>query len=338
MSVGTIAIFCRVIDNYGDIGVCWRLARRLYALSHARVMLCVDDLEALARIVPDYQSAHYGVLVYSWTDEVPVAELVIEAFACHLPEVYQERMQGQTRLWLNLEYLSAESWVESVHLLPSPQSNGVSKYFFFPGFTSKTGGLLRETDALLTKPLYLKSVPWLAQELIDLKAQGKRLFFCFSYPTAPILALLASLPEDVVLLMPQHAPIHPQVKSIPFVSQSDFDELLQFCDMNFVRGEDSLVRAIWAGKPFLWQIYKQEEDVHLDKLNAWLDKSLFSDEIVQQFQAWNGVGQFHWKDELYLSWYEQTQLFRSAQADILELGAQIMYFYTSKTSSPATPC
>ena len=39
-------IFCSVVDNFGDIGVCWRLARRLSAGLGQQVRLWVDDLAA----------------------------------------------------------------------------------------------------------------------------------------------------------------------------------------------------------------------------------------------------------------------------------------------------
>jgi hypothetical protein len=38
-----------------------------------------------------------------------------------------------------------------------------------------------------------------------------------------------------------------------------------------VRGEDSFVRAQFAGKPFIWDIYPQDIDAHLKKLDAFLD-------------------------------------------------------------------
>jgi uncharacterized repeat protein (TIGR03837 family) len=61
------------------------------------------------------------------------------------------------------------------------------------------------------------------------------------------------------------------VHILPFLSQADYDVLLRDCDLNFVRGEDSWIRAIWAGNPFIWQPYMQAEDTHITKLNAFLD-------------------------------------------------------------------
>ena len=60
------------------------------------------------------------------------------------------------------------------------------------------------------------------------------------------------------------------VEILPFLSQVAYDGLLRDCDINFVRGEDSWVRAIWAGKPFIWQPYFQDENTHIKKLNAFL--------------------------------------------------------------------
>jgi uncharacterized repeat protein (TIGR03837 family) len=61
---------------------------------------------------------------------------------------------------------------------------------------------------------------------------------------------------------------------LPFVPQNDFDALLWACDVNFVRGEDSFVRAQWAAKPFVWHIYPQSENAHHVKLDAFLARYL----------------------------------------------------------------
>ena len=148
-------IFCKVIDNYGDIGVSWRLARQLAAEHHAVVRLWVDELESLERLCPaadaalDAQTLD-GVEVRRWNDDAAQArpaEVVIEAFACQLPEAYIASMAAAARapLWINLDYLSAEHWVAGCHGLPSrhPQLP-LTKFFFFPGFTADTGGLIRE--------------------------------------------------------------------------------------------------------------------------------------------------------------------------------------------------
>lgn len=148
-----IDLFCQVVDNYGDIGVCWRLARQLSRSIPVR--LFVDDLQAFSRIekaIDPKQSpqrvAH--TVIHHWADaeQAQPAPIVIEAFGCDLPERYIHHMPQHTQLWLNVEYLSAESWVEDLHLMPSPQANGISKYFFFPGFTEKTGGLLAPMEGL----------------------------------------------------------------------------------------------------------------------------------------------------------------------------------------------
>ncbi|MFA5916282.1 MAG: elongation factor P maturation arginine rhamnosyltransferase EarP, partial [Burkholderiales bacterium] len=86
-------IFCTVVDNYGDIGVCWRLARQLAAEHGQRVRLWVDDLASLARIspgvVPGLGVQHSrGVEIRWWREPFPAvepADVVVEAFACNPP-------------------------------------------------------------------------------------------------------------------------------------------------------------------------------------------------------------------------------------------------------------
>ena len=91
----SIDLFCRVVDNYGDIGVCWRLARQLVAEHRCNVRLIVDDLASFRFIAPEIDPAlaeqnFLGVVVIAWSvsDALQPAEIVIEAFACDPPEAY----------------------------------------------------------------------------------------------------------------------------------------------------------------------------------------------------------------------------------------------------------
>ncbi len=150
-------IFCNVVDNYGDIGIAWRLARGLVGEHGLAVRLWVDDLHAFQRIWPaiavdvDRQTCE-SVAVCAWRmpfAAVQPAQVVIEAFGCALPESYLTAMSLQVPppVWINLEYLSAEPWVAEHHGLPSPHPRlPLTKYFFFPGYTAGTGGLLAEAD------------------------------------------------------------------------------------------------------------------------------------------------------------------------------------------------
>ena len=311
-------IFCRVVDNYGDIGVCWRLARRL---AHGRgwdVRLWVDDLASFARIQPGIDAGaarqvcqEVDIVHWSAAPDPALAarDVVIEAFACDPPEAFLDSMRRVHPAWINLEYLSAESWVESCHGLPSQRPDGLVKHFYFPGFTAATGGLLREPglsaerDALQASPLdqeaFLRSLG-VEQALLLRRRDGARTVSLFCYPAAPVAALAAALsadPRPSVLLAPEGvapgleaacaAPGAPLIARLPFVAQPDFDRLLWCCDLNFVRGEDSFVRAAWAARPLVWQIYPQDENVHLEKLEAWLARYPAPETAQALIRAWN---------------------------------------------------
>lgn len=311
-------IFCRVIDNYGDIAVSWRLARILTEDHQHVVRIWVDDLNALVRLVPEVntsqaQQTHHGITILHWTDSpidaVP-ARFVIEAFACTLPEGYQELMPERTVAWFNLEYFSAERWISDCHGLFSPQPNGLQKQFVFPSTRPDSGGLLREASLFQERSDFLQSghAEWAREWRIPLP-QGSSIFL-FGYENKALGELIDTLArttrQSVTLYLPegrlltsvqQHfhrsdlkagdrveqGPV--TVHVLPFLPQAQFDRLLWLCDILFVRGEDSLVRALWAGRPFIWQIYPTDDQAHWDKLDALLD-TCRSELPESAFEAW----------------------------------------------------
>jgi len=329
-------IFCNVIDNYGDIGVCWRLARQLANEHGLAVRLWVDDLGSFAKLCPEADATlerqHCrSVEVRQWWHEFPAvqpADLVIEAFACKLPQSYLEFMAAQARepVWINLEYLSAEDWVESHHKLPSPHpSLPLTKYFFFPGFTKRTGGLLLECDLFARRIAFQndatkQQVFWHSAGL-EMPGADTLKISLFSYENAALHELFdawsdGALPVQCLVpegrILPQvgqyfndaaprsgkdYSRGNLQVHVLPFVEQERYDELLWACDVNFARGEDSCVRAQWAGKPFIWQIYPQHDAVHWKKLQAFLDlygaplDAVSSRAVEALWKAWNQEGE-----------------------------------------------
>lgn len=361
-------IFCSVVDNYGDIGVTWRLARQLAAEHGVTVRLWLDDLGAFARLCPQAdrhapQQSRQGVDIRQWPlpwQPVQPADVVIEAFACELPAAYVAAMAARPQkvLWLNLEYLSAEDWVEGCHGLPSLQSNGLQKFFFFPGFTAGSGGLLRERDLLARRQAFqadpLARAAFL-QGLGVAPIAGARLVSLFAYENRALASWLEALAADsrvTQLLVPegriladlqawlgcaalvagdrqQRGRLHVQV--LPFVEQDQYDRLLWSCDFNAVRGEDSFVRAQWAGRPLLWHIYGQEEDAHWDKLEAFL--ALYTQGLSPAaraaleglWRAWNAGDAMgtNWQALLQV-WPELAEhaerwcLQRASQADLAE--------------------
>lgn len=359
-----IDLFCQVVDNYGDIGVCWRLARHLTEKTPHRVRLWVDNLDAFQRLEPRVNTSGCQMLseqitLWHWArihQADHAGDVVIEGFGCNLPDTFLPKMLEKNSLWINLEYLSAEDWVNDCHGLPSLQPDGLRKYFFFPGFTPATGGLLREPD------LFERRNDWLAtpnlrwsqlrelevpSELCNILRQGGRQVFLFNYPNAPTDALTRALntkSTPTVILQPhgrntsvtQLAPYVYRV-NIPFVPQVHFDTLLWGSDLNLVRGEDSFVRALWAGKPFIWQIYPQDNDAHLVKLSAWLDKSPFDDDIKQLQMAWNrsdatlcekAITSLTSHTDHWQSWHQCCQKWAYDLAQSPDLATNLLRFFT----------
>jgi uncharacterized repeat protein (TIGR03837 family) len=286
-------IFCQIVDNYGDAGVCWRLARSLSSLHGQDVRIFCDDLPVLNLLASGVkESIKSKIDLQPWEASfsnarhpVDVPDVVIEAFGCKLPERYLGTLLTSTKqpIIIDLEYLSAEPWIIDFHAKASPQAHGLPKYFFFPGFQENVGGILVDP----VPPQFQEMPQDFNMTWAKLRPHTKRISV-FCYPGAPLrkwLKDLGSLGEDFdILLTHGHAellgahtgqqidlPPSITLHSIPFVSQDEYDWLLSQCDFNIVRGEDSFVRAQLAGKPFLWHIYPQEDRAHEVKLAAFLD-------------------------------------------------------------------
>ena len=348
-------IFCRVIDNHGDLGVCWRLCADLAKRGHT-VRLWVDDASALAWMAPQ---GCINVEVCAWPNDAvlqvlahdeafKVGHVVIEAFGCELPVAFQAMMVQKTPpVWINLEYLSAENYVERAHGLPSPvmsgPAKGHTKWFFYPGFTHATGGLLREPDLSLRQNTF-KSEAWLAQLGLPLRSQARRIsLFCYeppglatwleelkqgSTPTDLLVAPgrpLAAIQAALERVAPGHwrpnasitygnLNIHP----LPYLTQQDFDHLLWSCHLNMVRGEDSLIRALWAGKPLIWHIYPQEDNAHHAKLDAFLNWLNAPSSLREFHHAWNGLRSMNETTLNMTNLNDWAQTLQSARAQLLQ--------------------
>jgi len=312
-------IFCRVIDNYGDIGVCWRLSADLAQRGHS-VRLWVDQAEALHWMAPGAIEGQWpGIAILPWqASEDPYAvrqlkpsDVWIEGFGCTLPETFVAhfaRLQADAPpTWINLEYLSAEPYVERSHALPSPIMTGPArswlKYFYYPGFTAGTGGLLREPGLPAPSPPMTGAEVANFLHSLGIQWRGERLISLFCYANAPVAELLTALTRHAhpTLLLATHGiaqkilnalptpPLPIRVAPLPALPQPTFDSLLRCADLNFVRGEDSLVRAIWANKPLVWNIYPQGDGAHAVKLQAFLQRMQWRDAPQALHWAWNGL-------------------------------------------------
>lgn len=333
-------IFCKVIDNFGDIGVSWRLSADLAARGQT-VRLWVDDASALSWMAPLGASR---VMVLPWgqaADPSALAallpanpgEVLVEAFGCEIPAEFlsawlaaplpDQSSPVAGRCWLNLEYLSAETYVARSHALASPVQHGPAagcrKWFFYPGFTPQTGGLLREAGLIerMTAFETQESESWLHSlglpRAAPASASPLRVsVLCYEPPALAALLSqwtargLAGQPVELLVTPGRSAQAVKaamaqvncppgsaglRITCLPWLSQLDYDKLLWSCDMNFVRGEDSVLRALWTGKPFVWQIYPQQDDAHLPKLAAFLEQNELTDTAQNFHAAWNNSSQ-----------------------------------------------
>lgn len=310
MELKTLDIFCEIIDNYGDIGVVYRTAKELQKIfpkSKIRAFLNkLDEFKKINSQVLDLPSQNIDGIEYITFDylrdnanELLTAQVIIEAFGCQIPEEYMEIAYDNSELLINLEYLSAEDWIEDFHLQSSPLGRGkLKKVFFMPGFTEKSGGVIADSNYLERIQRVLENKEFYEKKyLSDIEdRENKIIGTLFSYEKnfTPLLEDLKKLDKDVVILAMgektqdslrkilknfsiedfrnslKYGKI--EIRFLNFLNQEEYEELINIVDFNFVRGEDSFIRAVLTGKSYMWHIYCQEEYAHMDKIEGFLDK------------------------------------------------------------------
>ncbi|MBM6821300.1 elongation factor P maturation arginine rhamnosyltransferase EarP [Fusobacterium mortiferum] len=310
MELKTLDIFCEIIDNYGDIGVVYRTAKELQKIfpkSKIRAFLNkLDEFKKINSQVLDLPSQNIDGIEYITFDylrdnanELLTAQVIIEAFGCQIPKEYMEIAYDNSELLINLEYLSAEDWIEDFHLQSSPLGRGkLKKVFFMPGFTEKSGGVIADSNYLERIQRVLENKEFYEKKyLSDIEdRENKIIGTLFSYEKnfTPLLEDLKKLDKDVVILAMgektqdslrkilknfsiedfrnslKYGKI--EIRFLNFLNQEEYEELINIVDFNFVRGEDSFIRAVLTGKPYMWHIYCQEEYAHMDKIEGFLDK------------------------------------------------------------------
>jgi uncharacterized repeat protein (TIGR03837 family) len=315
-------IFCHVIDNLGDLGICWRLGADLARRGH-QVRLWVDESSALDWMAP---GLHPAVQVIGWHAGYPRAagdpedlgDVVVAAFSCELDAATLASLGARARdgrpcLWINLEYLSAEGYSERTHGTAAPvlsgPATGAPRLAYYPGFTAATGGLLRE-PRLLEHQAAFDRAKWLARHGIDWNGETLLSMFCYESPllvrliedlaqgehqtlllvcagrgAQAVRSVLAKAPNTLQIMRIGNLTMH----FLPPLPQTGYDRLLWSCDLNFVRGEDSLVRAIWAGQAFVWHIYPQQDMAHRTKLNALMERMQAPQTLRHFTEHWNGL-------------------------------------------------
>jgi uncharacterized repeat protein (TIGR03837 family) len=302
----SIDIFCDIIDNFGDIGFVYRLAREIKKkepLLEVRVFL--NDLETFSKINKRISTEekiqkiedviYYDMRKMTEGDYIEAGngQVGIEAYGCDIPEIYLENRSGNLEIVINIEYLTAEDWAKEYHLQSSfINVKNVKKYFYMPGFEDWSGGLIIPEHKISENRLeFFQKIISSHSEKKIIKNSDNFLkentfigtIFSYEYNFENLLNTLENNGKKVLLLVfgdmsKKGFLVTDRIKNLKnvdlifmdYVEQDLYDQILYNSDFNLVRGEESFARAIVSGKPFLWHAYCQEEQEHINKVNGFL--------------------------------------------------------------------
>lgn len=323
-----VDIFCVIIDNFGDIGVVYRFAKELkYYKPELNIRVFLDDLNVFKKLNPeintekDIQTINEITYINSlkltkdFMENISSSEFVIETFGCEIPDIYFDYGNNKTKIVINLEYLSAENWIEEYHCKSAYSSkNWVKKYYFMMGLDEKSGGFTIDESFLNKKQKYIENKEEIINDFINLSLNHFKYrkefkyftLFSYEYDFTNLVKDLGEMNYQSLVFVMSSKTIESinylkennllnQISdnflnyknayfiTLPFLKQEDYDKILAVCDCNIVRGEDSFTRAISASKPFIWHAYLQENGYQIVKVEAYLkfvekffeDKNIF---------------------------------------------------------------
>ena len=293
MKVNSIDIFCEIIDNFGDIGVVYRISKELKKIfQNVRIRIVLNRLEEFKAINKKVKDVDYqeidGLIcvtekyVKENMESFGVSDVFIEAFGCNVPEEYVKAAKENSKLWINLEYLSGEKWIEDFHLCESLiDSKTLKKIFFMPGFSEKSGGVIIDSGFLERMKYGKENRDEVFKKYFkDFDLKDKFLLLMGEKTQKSFSEILKkNLTEDYGNIVK-----YGKITMIysDFFSQEEYEEIISASDFNFTRGEDSFVRGIVLGKPFMWHIYLQEEKAHMDKIKAFTERFKESVEVSEE--------------------------------------------------------
>lgn len=305
MNENRITILCKVIDNFGDIGVVYRLCRSLTDVdSSLKINLVISELETFKKMAGE---TFKNWNIFDWNDAETCTKyfsenlptVILQTFQCGLPDwldeiIYRKEFEDSGKLCkiLNIEYLTAEKWADDFHCLKgATRSKNVRKYFFMPGFTKKTGGLILDKNftSSLSDSHFRKTIIENLAKTVSF-SENEFNILVFSYPKdftfffEAINDFSNKCSKKIHIFVAQGVGLESFKKTeneyknknflvsyLPYLKQEVWDAFLCSMDFLFIRGEDSFARATLSGVPFLWNIYQQDEEFHLVKLKAFLN-------------------------------------------------------------------
>lgn len=296
--IKTIDIFCDIIDNYGDIGFVYRLARGLYKKQDSlKINVFLNNISSFGAINKRIDAAkkiqsveginYYNLDKLSRADfrQIIPGQIAIEAFACELPKEYLINYKNNLRIIINLEYFTCETWTKEYHMQSSyTHLEGVKKFFYFPGIHHWSGGLIYTENRFENQSEFISLINRYGKVQVEV-TEPKVVFgsiFSYEHNFNNFLDTLndygiESEKKIYLMVFGEKSNITSlqntdNIKIIPmdYLNQEDYDKVLSMCDFNLVRGEESFARALLSGKPFLWHAYCQDMGTHMEKVEGFM--------------------------------------------------------------------
>lgn len=299
MSGKNLDFLVTAVDNFGDTGFALDLAESvLFERPDWNVRFFSDDRALFDRLTDGRPHPKVSYFELSTYENAEPSASVISFFDRKLPAAHFEKFPHPKKI-LQLSYLRFDPGVASmngtryrlgndevVHLVPSPLEGGAGVVAGHKADIGTNGPISGASVPLpgvrnFSEPhgasLFLQKISKPGTGTSNLEP-NTLLASAFYYPStrAKLRAIREAEPK---IRFAEFGNADAEIP-LPYVRFDEYAPMLGNFGANVVRGENSAIKAMLAGKPFLWDFYKETNGAHAEKIDDFLDfvRPFFSDE------------------------------------------------------------
>lgn len=295
-----IDFYVDVVDNFWDLGFALNLAFIILKNDNSYEITLFSNDEKLFKNMLKKNDIILKIK-YHDLSEIKLYEpssLIFNFFDRKIDFDYLNSFGKNIKL-INFGYFLLHSWVERLHLTNYFTKN-IDVTHFIPSLLEWTWWvLINKNDEISSKEQYFDLISK-KYNLLFPSFTWKKIISIFVYKNTLdkiIDYINLSKIEDTVFLIFGYSDLilkNENAFVMPFLEIDDYWNFLRYCDINFVRWENSLIQSLIFWIPTFWDIYKENNFAHIKKIDDFLN---FLSKIEGNNKNYNDLmKKFNWEN------------------------------------------
>ncbi len=318
-----IDFYVDVIDNFWDMGFAYHIAQRLVERKpEVKIRFFSHDKNLFDQISQNDVSTNITYFDESEKYSLASSRIIYNFFDKKLDEKYLKSFDFEIQIY-NFTYFMMHKWCQNLHNTSYTTHNLTIRHLV-PSLLFDTFWVVIPEQKNIFSRDEIANKYNISQENISKKWVG---VFCYGETFSKIEKEFETFDDTLFFIFDERNRSHAKnALNMPFLPMQEYYDLMQSFDANIVRGENTLVAGVMTQKPFLWDIYKENNGQHsykIDEFGAFLRKefSLSGEysEMFKEFNLWDTSKSF----ASFLRWdfwgiFSQVSEYVQENCDLLE--------------------